>query len=173
MASWCCDIHQPAPGEGPSTVNLTWDIAIDTSTLNVVESAGTRSVLLSAATMRASGAESTLLDPTTRVQGLDGERALGGSLRAQLGHLTLMARLNTRVKETPTGPFNTVVGAEGTQVQDTRGFFEARYSVLMTGPSATADIKGVLIRGAQGIRTLTVIALAAPGAATIPPRRSP
>jgi len=27
----------------------------------------------------------------------------------------------------------------------------------MTGPSATADIEGVLIRGAQGIRSLTVI----------------
>ena len=42
-----------------------------------------------------------------------------------------------------------------------RGFFEARYAVLMTGPSATADIEGVLIRGAQGIRTFTVIAVAA------------
>ena len=40
-----------------------------------------------------------------------------------------------------------------------RGFFEARYAALMTGPSATADIEGVLVRGAQGIRTLTVIAL--------------
>jgi L-lactate dehydrogenase complex protein LldG len=39
-----------------------------------------------------------------------------------------------------------------------RGFFEARYAVLMTGPSATADIEGVLVRGAQGIRTLTVVA---------------
>ena len=45
-----------------------------------------------------------------------------------------------------------------------RGFFEARYSVLMTGPSATADIEGVLIRGAQGIRTLTVIPVPAPAA---------
>jgi L-lactate dehydrogenase complex protein LldG len=36
-------------------------------------------------------------------------------------------------------------------------FFEARYAVFMTGPSATADIEGVLIHGAQGIRTLTVI----------------
>ena len=43
-----------------------------------------------------------------------------------------------------------------------RGFFEARYAALMTGPSATADIEGVLIRGAQGIRTLTVIPLQAP-----------
>jgi L-lactate dehydrogenase complex protein LldG len=29
----------------------------------------------------------------------------------------------------------------------------------MTGPSATADIEGVLIHGAQGIRTLTVVAV--------------
>jgi L-lactate dehydrogenase complex protein LldG len=45
-----------------------------------------------------------------------------------------------------------------------RGFFEARYAVLMTGPSATADIEGVLVRGAQGIRSLTVIPVAAPAA---------
>ncbi len=44
------------------------------------------------------------------------------------------------------------------------GFRDARYSVLMTGPSATADIEGVLIRGAQGIRSLTVIPVAAPAA---------
>lgn len=36
-------------------------------------------------------------------------------------------------------------------------FLTARYAVLMTGPSATADIEGVLIRGAQGIRSLTVV----------------
>ncbi|CAG9188537.1 LutC/YkgG family protein [Burkholderia vietnamiensis] len=36
-------------------------------------------------------------------------------------------------------------------------FFAARYACLMSGPSATADIEGVLIRGAQGIRSLTVI----------------
>jgi L-lactate dehydrogenase complex protein LldG len=29
---------------------------------------------------------------------------------------------------------------------------------LITGPSATADIEGVLMRGAQGIRSLTVMA---------------
>lgn len=38
-----------------------------------------------------------------------------------------------------------------------REFFEANYAVLMSGPSATADIQGVLIRGAQGIRSLTVV----------------
>ena len=41
-------------------------------------------------------------------------------------------------------------------------FREARYAVFMTGPSATADIEGVLVRGAQGIRSLTVIAQAEP-----------
>jgi L-lactate dehydrogenase complex protein LldG len=44
------------------------------------------------------------------------------------------------------------------------GFFEARYAVFMTGPSATADIEGVLVRGAQGIRTLTVVPAAVAGA---------
>jgi L-lactate dehydrogenase complex protein LldG len=36
-------------------------------------------------------------------------------------------------------------------------FRTARYAVLVTGPSATADIEGVLIRGAQGVRSLTVV----------------
>jgi len=36
-------------------------------------------------------------------------------------------------------------------------FKSAKYAVLMTGPSATADIEGVLIRGAQGIRSLVLI----------------
>ena len=37
-------------------------------------------------------------------------------------------------------------------------FKSARYAALVTGPSATADIEGVLIRGAQGVRSLTLIA---------------
>lgn len=40
-----------------------------------------------------------------------------------------------------------------------RASFEAPYGVFMTGPSATADIEGVLIHGAQGIRSMTVIPL--------------
>ncbi|MGI4862213.1 MAG: LutC/YkgG family protein [Janthinobacterium lividum] len=36
-------------------------------------------------------------------------------------------------------------------------FARARYAALVTGPSATADIEGVLIRGAQGVRSLTVL----------------
>ena len=46
------------------------------------------------------------------------------------------------------------------------GFREARYAVFMTGPSATADIEGVLVRGAQGIRTMTVIPVAAADASS-------
>ena len=38
-----------------------------------------------------------------------------------------------------------------------RARFDAGYGVFMTGPSATADIEGVLIHGAQGIRSLTVV----------------
>ena len=36
---------------------------------------------------------------------------------------------------------------------------QAHYAVLQTGPSATADIEGVLIHGAQGVRSLSVLAL--------------
>ncbi len=36
-------------------------------------------------------------------------------------------------------------------------FHEAGYAVFHTGPSATGDIEGVLIHGAQGVRSLTVL----------------
>jgi L-lactate dehydrogenase complex protein LldG len=36
-------------------------------------------------------------------------------------------------------------------------FRTARYAVFHTGPSATGDIEGVLIHGAQGVRSLSVI----------------
>jgi len=36
-------------------------------------------------------------------------------------------------------------------------FRSARYAVFHTGPSATGDIEGVLIHGAQGVRSLTAI----------------
>lgn len=42
-------------------------------------------------------------------------------------------------------------------------FHTANYAALVTGPSATADIEGVLIQGAQGVRSLTVLLLARPG----------
>lgn len=41
-------------------------------------------------------------------------------------------------------------------------FAQADYGLLMTGPSATADIEGVLIHGAQGVRTLTIVATPRP-----------
>lgn len=41
-----------------------------------------------------------------------------------------------------------------------RAQFDAHYGVFMTGPSATADIEGVLIHGAQGIRSLTIVPIA-------------
>lgn len=47
------------------------------------------------------------------------------------------------------------------------------YAVFQTGPSATADIEGVLIHGAQGVRSLSVLPLARPSDATGPSRPSP
>jgi L-lactate dehydrogenase complex protein LldG len=38
-------------------------------------------------------------------------------------------------------------------------FRERRYAVFHSGPSATADIEGVLIQGAQGVRSLSVLLL--------------
>jgi L-lactate dehydrogenase complex protein LldG len=40
-----------------------------------------------------------------------------------------------------------------------REFRERRYAVFHSGPSATADIEGVLILGAQGVRSLSVLLL--------------
>jgi len=39
-------------------------------------------------------------------------------------------------------------------------FRDRQYACFHTGPSATADIEGVLIHGAQGVRSLSVLALA-------------
>ena len=50
-------------------------------------------------------------------------------------------------------------------------FRERSYACLHTGPSATADIEGVLIHGAQGVRSLSVLPLPrAPRARPRPPR---
>jgi L-lactate dehydrogenase complex protein LldG len=38
-------------------------------------------------------------------------------------------------------------------------FRQERYAAFHTGPSATADIEGVLIHGAQGVRSLSVLPL--------------
>src|SRR6201993_3779152 len=39
-------------------------------------------------------------------------------------------------------------------------FRESNYAAFHTGPSATADIEGVLIHGAQGVRSLSVLPIA-------------
>jgi L-lactate dehydrogenase complex protein LldG len=44
-------------------------------------------------------------------------------------------------------------------------FHERPYACLHTGPSATADIEGVLIHGAQGVRSLAVLPVARPASA--------
>ena len=41
-------------------------------------------------------------------------------------------------------------------------FRNARYAAFHSGPSATADIEGVLIHGAQGVRSLSVLLVRAP-----------
>lgn len=46
------------------------------------------------------------------------------------------------------------------ELQADPDFPSTRYVIFMTGPSATADIEGVLIHGAQGIRSLTLVPLA-------------
>lgn len=57
-------------------------------------------------------------------------------------------------------PAQIVAGLQDAYRRD--DFRGARYAALVTGPSATADIEGVLIQGAQGVRSLTVVWLAAP-----------
>jgi L-lactate dehydrogenase complex protein LldG len=44
-------------------------------------------------------------------------------------------------------------------------FHDRHYASFHTGPSATADIEGVLIHGAQGVRTLSLLPLARSAAA--------
>jgi outer membrane receptor for ferrienterochelin and colicin len=86
-----------------------------------------QSFLVSASAYGAAGAEVTDLGGNGLVRGLDGERAYHVSGRARLGDFTLVANVNHREKDIPTGAFGTVVGAAGTQVLDERAFAELRY----------------------------------------------
>jgi L-lactate dehydrogenase complex protein LldG len=56
-------------------------------------------------------------------------------------------------------PAQIVAGLQDAYRRD--DFRSARYAALVTGPSATADIEGVLIQGAQGVKSLTVVWLPA------------
>jgi L-lactate dehydrogenase complex protein LldG len=44
-----------------------------------------------------------------------------------------------------------------------RAVRDGHYACFHTGPSATADIEGVLIHGAQGVRSLSVLPIAKAG----------
>ena len=108
---------------------VAWDNGQDTS------------VLLSAAALHMQGAETTRLADLPVVDGLDLERGVTASLRARSGGLSLQAQVNDRTKETPTAPFGTVLGAPGTQVQDLRGFIEARYEKTL-GERLDLSVRG-------------------------------
>ncbi|WP_240359618.1 TonB-dependent receptor domain-containing protein [Pyxidicoccus trucidator] len=89
---------------------------------------GDRSVLVSAAAMTATGADTTRLgEGGPLITGMDAERALTGSLTARMGNFSLHTQLNVRGKDLPTAPYGTVPGVEGTTVEDLRAFAEARY----------------------------------------------
>ncbi|QSQ11477.1 TonB-dependent receptor domain-containing protein [Myxococcus landrumensis] len=92
---------------------------------------GNRSVLVSAAALTASGADTTRLltdqNQEHLVKGLDSERAASGTLRARVGDFSFQGLLNVRTKELPTAPYNTLPGTEGNKVKDLRFFLEARY----------------------------------------------
>jgi len=47
-------------------------------------------------------------------------------------------------------------------------FRSGHYACFHTGPSATADIEGVLIHGAQGVRSLSVLPVARTSASSPP-----
>ena len=59
---------------------------------------------------------------------LDKERAGHLDLRARAGDFSLAASFNNRRKLLPTGAFDTVFGAPGTQVRDQRGFIEGQWN---------------------------------------------
>ncbi len=86
-----------------------------------------RSLSLTGAGYWAEGAPNTDLGPGFSVRGLDGERALGVSLRGEFDGLTLVAKLHQRRKQIPTQPLGSSFGAPGTEYTDARGFAELRY----------------------------------------------
>jgi outer membrane receptor for ferrienterochelin and colicins len=86
-----------------------------------------RSVLVSAAGFNSQGAELTSLPPVGDVQGLDGERSLGASVRAKFDDFSVVAKLNQRRKQAPTAPHGSVFGVPGTEYTDVRGFAELRW----------------------------------------------
>ena len=64
----------------------------------------------------------------TVARDLDHERAGHVDLRARTGDLLLLASYNDRRKDLPTGSFDTIFGAPGTNTLDRRGFLEAQFN---------------------------------------------
>ena len=86
-----------------------------------------KSILASIAGFTSTGTELTQITGSPDVVGLDGERVLGGSVRAKWGGFTLSSKINQRRKQIPTGPYSADIGVPGTQYTDVRGFAELRY----------------------------------------------
>jgi hypothetical protein len=80
--------------------------------------------------------------------------AAGPSIRPKPPHVSLPLRSTRRC--TTSG-----CGTSGTNATvRCRAFRDRRCAAFHTGPSATADIEGVLIHGAQGVRSLSVLPFA-------------
>ncbi len=95
------------------------------ATGSVQGSAG--SVILSAAGFTSKGAETTDFPVGGIVNGLDGERSIGATMRARAGGFTLTAKWNQRRKEIPNSALGATFGLPGTKYVDARGFAELRY----------------------------------------------
>ncbi len=85
------------------------------------------SVLLSVAGFTSKGAEVSDFGTQGIVNGLDGERSIGSSMRAKARGFTLTAKWNQRRKEIPNSAGGATFGLAGTKYVDARGFVELRY----------------------------------------------
>ncbi len=85
------------------------------------------SVIASATGFQSTGAALTDFGSSGVVEGLDGERSLGATVRAKSHGFTLSAKLNQRRKEIPSAPAGSTLGLGGTKYTDSRGFAELRY----------------------------------------------
>ena len=96
------------------------------------------SVLASAAGFLSKGADTTDLGERGVVNGSDGERSVGASIRARANGFTVQAKINQRRKQLPVAPLGTAVGQPGTSYTDVRGFAELRYDHEWEGVSISA-----------------------------------
>ncbi len=86
-----------------------------------------RNLSLTGGALFAEGAPVTDFGQGRVVQGLDGERSLGVSLRGEYDGLVLVAKLQQRRKQSPSAPLGSAFGVPGTEYTDARGFAELRY----------------------------------------------